>query len=72
VKKARTPTLILHGEKDEVDPIGQSQQFHRGLRYYNVPCAFVIYPRAGHWLTEERHQVDSLRRIVRWFETYLK
>jgi dipeptidyl aminopeptidase/acylaminoacyl peptidase len=72
VQKVRTPTLILHGEKDEVDPIGQAQQFHRGLRYYNVPCAFVIYPRAGHGLTEERHQVDSLRRIVRWFETYLK
>jgi dipeptidyl aminopeptidase/acylaminoacyl peptidase len=72
VKKARTPTLILHGEKDDVDPIGQAQQFHRGLRYYEVPCEFVIYPRAGHGLTEERHQVDSLRRIVRWFETYLK
>jgi dipeptidyl aminopeptidase/acylaminoacyl peptidase len=72
VKNARTPTLILHGENDRVDPIGQAQQFHRGLRLYNVPCEFVVYPREGHGLAEERHQLDYLRRIVRWFETHLK
>jgi dipeptidyl aminopeptidase/acylaminoacyl peptidase len=33
IKKARVPTLILQGEADTTDPIGQSQQLCRGLKY---------------------------------------
>ncbi len=45
IKNAKTPTLILHGENDRFDPIGQAQQLHRGLTHYGVDCEFVIYPR---------------------------
>jgi dipeptidyl aminopeptidase/acylaminoacyl peptidase len=72
VKNARTPALILHGENDRIDPIGQAQQLHRALRHYGVECEFVVYPREGHGLTEEKHSLDSQRRIVRWFDTHLK
>ena len=36
VKNAKTPTLLLQGEDDTTDPIGQSQQFYRGLKRYGV------------------------------------
>jgi dipeptidyl aminopeptidase/acylaminoacyl peptidase len=72
VKNARTPALILHGENDTTDPIGQAQQFYRGLRHYGVPCEFVIYPREGHGNREEKHQIDVLRRVVRWCDTHVK
>ncbi len=36
VKKVKTPTLILCGENDATDPVGQCYQFHRGLRRYGV------------------------------------
>jgi dipeptidyl aminopeptidase/acylaminoacyl peptidase len=72
MKNARTPTLILHGEKDPVDPLGQAQQLHRGLKHYGVTCEFVIYPRAGHGLQEEKHLLDLQRRFLRWFDTHMK
>jgi dipeptidyl aminopeptidase/acylaminoacyl peptidase len=72
VRNARTPALILHGENDRTDPIGQAQQLHRALRHYGVECEFVIYPREGHGLGEEKHSLDSLRRMVRWFDVHLK
>jgi dipeptidyl aminopeptidase/acylaminoacyl peptidase len=72
VKNARTPALILHGENDRTDPIGQAQQLHRALRHYGVECEFVVYPREGHGLGEEKHSLDCLRRIVRWFDAHLK
>lgn len=72
VKNARTPTLILHGENDPTDPIGQAQQFYRGLKQYSVPCEFVIYPREGHGAREEKHQIDVLQRVVRWCDKHLK
>ena len=72
IKRAKTPTLILQGESDTTDPVGQSQQLYRGLRHYDVPVEFVIYPREPHGLREEKHQVDMLARMVGWFERYLK
>jgi dipeptidyl aminopeptidase/acylaminoacyl peptidase len=72
IKNARTPTLILQGEADLTDPIGQSQQLYRGLKRYGVETEFMVYPREGHGFREEKHQLDVLNRIVNWFEGHLK
>jgi dipeptidyl aminopeptidase/acylaminoacyl peptidase len=72
VKNAKTPTLLLQGEDDTTDPIGQSQQFYRGLKRYGVESDFVLYPREPHGLREEKHLLDRLTRIVAWYEKYLK
>lgn len=72
VKNAKTPTLILQGEADPIDPIGQSQELYRGLKRYGVPVEFVVYPREPHGLQEAKHRVDMQTRMVAWFEKYLK
>jgi dipeptidyl aminopeptidase/acylaminoacyl peptidase len=72
VKNAKTPTLILQGEADPIDPLGQSQELYRGLKRYNVPSDFVVYPREPHGLQEAKHRVDMQTRMVAWFEKYLK
>jgi dipeptidyl aminopeptidase/acylaminoacyl peptidase len=71
-KRAKTPTLILHGENDRIEPIGQAQQLYRGLVHYGVECEFIIYPREGHGLGEEKHLADYHRRFLRWFDRHLK
>ena len=53
VKNVKTPTLLLQGESDGTDPIGQSQQFYRGLKRYGVESDFVLYPREPHGLREQ-------------------
>ena len=72
--QVRTPTLILCGEKDVIDPLGQCLQFHRGLRHYGVETELVIYPRVGHAarMPEEKLRVDVARRLVGWFEKHLR
>ncbi len=72
VKNVKTPTLLLQGESDLTDPIGQSQQFYRGLKRYGVASDFVVYPREPHGLREEKHLLDRLNRIVAWYDKYLK
>lgn len=72
IKNARTPTLILHGENDRTDPIGQSQMLYRALKHYGVESEFVVYPREPHGLQEEKHLIDRLNRIVQWFDAHLK
>ncbi|HMF96782.1 MAG TPA: S9 family peptidase [Vicinamibacterales bacterium] len=71
VRNVKTPTLLLQGADDETDPIGQSQQFYRGLKRYNVEAELVVYPREPHGLREEKHLVDRLNRIVAWYDKYL-
>lgn len=72
VKNVKTPTLLLNGEEDTTDPIGQVQQFYRGLERYRVESELVVYPREGHGIREEKHQVDVLNRVIAWYEKYLK
>ena len=72
VRNVKTPTLLLQGEDDTTDPIGQSQQFYRGLKRYGVESDLVLYPREPHGLREERHLLDRLTRILAWYDKYLK
>ena len=71
VRNATTPTLILCGENDVIDPIGQCWQFYRGLKRYEVDTELVIYPREGHGIREEKHQLDLLRRVIDWYDRHL-
>jgi len=71
VKNVKTPTLLLQGTDDETDPLGQSQQFYRGLKRYNVETELVVYPREPHGFREEKHLVDRLTRIIAWYDKYL-
>lgn len=66
-----TPTLILHGEKDECVPVNQAYAFHRALKERGVPTELVIYPREGHGPKEKDHLRDLEERLVRWFKQYV-
>jgi dipeptidyl aminopeptidase/acylaminoacyl peptidase len=72
LKNARTPTLILQGEADTVDPVGQSLELYRGLKRYGVQAELVLYPREPHGFHEEKHLIDRSNRILAWFDRYLK
>ncbi len=70
-KDAKTPTLILQGDADTIDPLGQSEELYRGLKRYGVETELVVYPREPHGFHEEKHLVDRLNRILSWFDKYL-
>lgn len=68
---ARTPTLILHGEHDDIDPLGQAQELYRSLKHYGVPAELVVYPRESHHFHERAHLLDRLERALGWFGRYV-
>jgi dipeptidyl aminopeptidase/acylaminoacyl peptidase len=72
VSKVKTPTLILHGEKDERVAPQQAWELYRGLRWAGVECELVTYPREPHGIAERAHQVDLTHRVLDWFERHLK
>jgi dipeptidyl aminopeptidase/acylaminoacyl peptidase len=72
LKNVKTPTLILQGDADPVDPLGQSQELYRGLKRYGVETELVVYPREPHGFHEEKHLLDRLNRILTWYDKHLK
>ncbi len=65
-----TPTLILHGEKDQCCDVSQAHELHRAL-CGRVPVRLVIYPREGHGIREKNHLKDYLRRLLHWYDKHL-
>jgi dipeptidyl aminopeptidase/acylaminoacyl peptidase len=72
VAKVRTPTLILHGEKDDRVTQPQGQEMYRALKRMGVETEFVTYPREPHSIGERAHQIDLLERVLSWFDRYVK
>jgi dipeptidyl aminopeptidase/acylaminoacyl peptidase len=71
IKRARTPTLIQHGQADLRVPLGQAQELYQGLSRNDVPVELVIYPREPHGLGEPRHQLDKMKREYAWFAKWV-
>jgi dipeptidyl aminopeptidase/acylaminoacyl peptidase len=72
IRNARTPTLILHGENDQNNPVIQSRALYRALKRQGVESELVIYPGEGHLPRQEKHQIDMLERMLDWFDRFLK
>ncbi len=72
INNARTPTLILHGEKDRRVPVSQGLELYTALKWKGVPVEYVVYPRERHDVVERAHQKDFLFRVLTWCELYLK
>ncbi len=71
IKKAKTPTLIVVGDRDGECPAPQSYEFWHALKTLGVPTEFVIYPNEGHLFANPEHSRDVIDRTVMWFAQYL-
>jgi dipeptidyl aminopeptidase/acylaminoacyl peptidase len=71
IKNAKTPTLVVVGDRDGECPAPQSYEFWHALRDEHVPTQLVIYPNEGHGFVNPEHRRDVMDRAVEWFAKYL-
>ena len=69
---AHTPTLIIHGLKDDRVHPEQSMELWQALRIKGVDTELVLYPREPHGLIERAHKLDYMDRLVGWYKKYVK
>jgi len=72
IKNAVTPTLVIHGERDDRVPPEQGLQLHRALQRRNIPTQMVLYPRQPHGFVEPKFIVNVGERTMAWFDEYLR
>ena len=64
------PTLIIHGDQDDLVPVIEGESMHQALLKSGVKSRFVKIPGAGHGFSEE--EADSATaEMLKWFETHL-
>jgi dipeptidyl aminopeptidase/acylaminoacyl peptidase len=78
VGHGKTPFLLIQGDGDTVDPLGQSLEMYRALRQAGVHVEMVQYPRDNHGplstgvrgfpSTEPWHGFDSRQHIVKFIK----
>ena len=71
IKKVKTPTLAVVGDRDGECPAPQSFEFWHALRDQHVPAELVVYPNEGHAFADPAHRVDVLARALDWFARYM-
>jgi len=72
IKKVKTPTLVIVGERDAECPAPQSYEFWHALKALGVPTQLIIYPGEGHLFIKPENQADRLDQTVAWFDKYLQ
>ena len=71
IKKVKTPTLVIVGDRDGECPAPQSFEFWHALRAEGVTTQLVVYPNEGHGFRDPAHIADREAREVAWFEKYM-
>jgi len=71
IKQAKTPTLVVVGDRDGECPAPQSYEFWHALRDEHVPTQLVVYPNEGHGFVNPEHRRDVMDRAVEWFARYM-
>lgn len=69
VSRDDPPTLIIHGDKDQLVPLQQSEKMVAKLKEAGVPSNLIVKKDCGHgWITILK-DTDTL---ADWFDRYLK
>jgi len=71
IKRAKTPTLIQHGEFDKRVPIPNGYELRQGLEDRGVPVEMIVYKGYGHGITKPKSMRAVMQHNLAWFNHYL-
>jgi dipeptidyl aminopeptidase/acylaminoacyl peptidase len=66
----RTPTLVIHGERDFRIPYSQSLATFTALQRQNIPSQLLIFPDENHWVLKGRNSVQWYSTVFDWLRRY--
>lgn len=70
--KITTPMLLLHGDKDNNVPPGESYQMFAALKLLGKEVALVTISDQSHWIMKYDKRKHWMKTIMAWFDKWLK
>jgi dipeptidyl aminopeptidase/acylaminoacyl peptidase len=72
VTKWKTPTLVIHGEKDFRIPYSQSLAAYNALQRQGVEGELLVFPDENHWILKGQNSVQWYQTVFGWMGKHLK
>ncbi|MFT3775083.1 MAG: S9 family peptidase [Minicystis sp.] len=67
----RTPTLVLHGERDFRCTVTHGLELYGMLKAKGVPARLVHYPDENHWILKRKNSLHWYGEVLGWLARYL-
>jgi dipeptidyl aminopeptidase/acylaminoacyl peptidase len=68
----QSPLLVLQGDGDRRTPKAEAEDLVAALLAKGRTVEAHYYPNEGHGFMKRENQVDSLQRLLDWFDRHLK
>ena len=72
VTRFKTPTLVIHGEKDYRVPLEQGLSMFTALQLRGVPSRLLVFPDENHWVLKPANSVRWYQEVLGWLDRWTK
>ncbi len=72
IKNAKTPTLVIHSQRDYRLDVSEGLQLFTALQRLNVPSKMLYFPDEGHWVLKPQNSKLWYETVGDWCDRWTK
>jgi dipeptidyl aminopeptidase/acylaminoacyl peptidase len=72
IQNAKTPTLVIHSQRDYRLDVSQGFELFTALQRLNVPSKFLYFPDEGHWVLKPQNSSLWYDTVSDWCDRWTK
>ncbi|MDE1177985.1 MAG: S9 family peptidase [Edaphobacter sp.] len=72
IRNAKTPTLVIHGQKDYRLDVSEALQLFTALQRQGVPSRMLYFPDEGHWVLKPQNSQRWYDEVGEWCDKWTK
>ena len=72
IENAKTPTLIIHSQRDYRLDVSQGFELYTALQRRGVPARFLYFPDEGHWVLKPQNSQLWYQTVADWCDRWTK
>jgi dipeptidyl aminopeptidase/acylaminoacyl peptidase len=72
IRNARTPTLVIHSQRDYRLDVSEGLQLFTALQRLNVPSKMLYFPDEGHWVLKPQNSKLWYETVEDWCDRWTK
>jgi hypothetical protein len=72
IKNAKTPTLVIHSQRDYRLDVSEGLQLFTALQRLNVPSKMLYFPDEGHWVLKPQNSKLWYETVGDWCDKWTK
>jgi dipeptidyl aminopeptidase/acylaminoacyl peptidase len=72
IRNAKTPTLVIHSQRDYRLDVSEGMQLFTALQRLNVPSKMLYFPDEGHWVLKPQNSKLWYETVGDWCDRWTK